>query len=59
MRHTLSLSIRNAGGSSRIVIMEPWGREFALDVDEELEVTARPGSADTAIRVVEAVEAAR
>ena len=29
MRHTLSLSIRNAGGSSRIVILEPWGREFA------------------------------
>ena len=51
MRHTLSLSIRNAGGSSRIVVMEPWGREFALDVDEELEVAARPGSADTAIRV--------
>jgi hypothetical protein len=56
MSHTLSLSIRNAGGRSRIVIMEPWGREFALDVDEELVVTARPGSAETAIRVVEAVE---
>jgi hypothetical protein len=54
MRHTLSLSIRNSCGRSRIVILEPWGREFALDVNEELEVTARPGSADTAVRVVEA-----
>src|SRR5262249_6121554 len=52
--HTLSLSIRNASGGSRIVVIEPWGREFALDVGEKLEVTARPGTGETAIRVVEA-----
>ena len=40
--HTLSLSNRNAGGSSRIVIMEPWGREFVLDMDKELEVPPGP-----------------
>src|SRR5690242_13278799 len=54
MSHSLSLSIRNAGRNSRTVILEPWGREFALDVDEKLEITARLGSSDTAIRVVEA-----
>jgi hypothetical protein len=54
MNHTLSLSIQNAGGGSRIVILEPWGREFALDADEKLEITARPGPGNTAIRVVEA-----
>jgi hypothetical protein len=54
VNHTLSLSIQNAGGRSRSVILEPWGREFALDADEKLEVNARPGPGNTAIRVVEA-----
>jgi hypothetical protein len=54
MSHALSLSIQNAGGGSRIVILEPWGRDFALGVGEKLEVTARPGPDGTAIRVVEA-----
>ena len=54
MNHTFSLSIQNAGGSSRIVILEPWGRDFALDAGERLEITARPGPGNTDIRVVEA-----
>jgi hypothetical protein len=54
MSHTLNLTIQNAGGSSRVVIIEPWGRDFTLDVGEKLEVTARPGPDNTAIRVVEA-----
>jgi hypothetical protein len=54
MSQTLSLSIQNAGEGTRIVIIEPWGRDFALEVDEKLEVTARPGTGGTAIRVVEA-----
>jgi hypothetical protein len=54
MSQTLSLTIQNAGGGTRIVIIEPWGRDFALGVDEKLEVTARPGPDGAAIRVVEA-----
>jgi hypothetical protein len=54
MSYTLSLSVQNAATSSRMVILEPWGREFDLDVGEKLEVTARPSPDGTAIRVVEA-----
>jgi hypothetical protein len=54
MSQTLSLSIQNAGGGTRLVIIEPWGRDFALEVDEKLEVTARTGPDGAAIRVVEA-----
>ncbi len=51
---TLSLSIHNATSGSRIVMLEPWGREFVLAVDEKLEVTARPRPGGSGLRVVEA-----
>jgi hypothetical protein len=50
----LSLSIQNAGTSPRVVILEPWGWEFTLDVDEKLEVTAQPGPGEPSLRLVEA-----
>ena len=49
---TLSLSIQNASGRLRIVMLEP-GAEFLLTVDEKLEVTARGGSAEVGLRLVE------
>jgi hypothetical protein len=54
MSRTLSLSIQNASARLRIVILEPWGREFLLTIGEKLEViTARAGSVDAALRLVE------
>jgi len=53
MSRTLSLSIQNASVRLRIVMLEPWGREFLLTVDEKLEVTARAGSAEAGLRLVE------
>src|SRR5436309_3436888 len=53
MSRALSLSIQNASGRLRIVMLEPWGREFLLTVDEKLEVTARDGSAEAGLRLVE------
>ena len=54
MSRDLSLSIHNATVRSRIVMLEPWGREFLLAVDEKLEVAARPGSGGAGLRLVEA-----
>ena len=53
MSRTPSLSIQNASVRLRIVMLEPWGREFLLTVDEKLEVTARAGSAGAGLRLVE------
>jgi hypothetical protein len=53
MSRTLSLSIQNAGTRLRIVMLEPWGREFLLRLDEKLEVTAWAGSAGAGLRMVE------
>jgi hypothetical protein len=54
MSHAARLSIHNATSRSRIVMLEPWGREFVLDVDEKLEVAARSGPGGAGLRVVEA-----
>jgi hypothetical protein len=35
-------------------MLEPWGREFLLAVDEKLEITAWPGAGGAGLRVVEA-----
>jgi hypothetical protein len=53
MSRTLSLSIQNASVRLRIVMLEPWGREFLLTVDEKLEVIARGGSVEAGLRLVE------
>jgi hypothetical protein len=53
MSRTLSLSIQNASVRLRIVMLEPWGREFLLTVDEKLEVTALAGMAEADLRLVE------
>jgi hypothetical protein len=53
MSHTLSLSIRNVSVRLRIVMVEPWGREFLLTLDEKLEVTARAESAQSGFRLME------
>ncbi len=53
MGRTLSLSIQNAGTRLRIVLLEPWGREFLLRSEEKLEVTAWAGSAGAGLRMVE------
>jgi hypothetical protein len=53
MSRTLSLSIQNASVKLRIVMLEPWGREFLLTVDEKLEITAPAGSAEAGLRLVE------
>jgi hypothetical protein len=53
MTDTLRLSIRNASLSLRIVRLEPWGREFALTLDEKLEVTSQPKSAQACFRLME------
>jgi hypothetical protein len=53
MSRTLILSIQNASSRLRIVMLEPWGREFLLALDEKLEITARPGSPVPGLRVVE------
>jgi hypothetical protein len=54
MSHALSLSVHNATSGSRTVMLEPWGREFVLAVDEKLEIAAQPGPGDARLRVVEA-----
>jgi hypothetical protein len=53
MSSTLRLSVQNATGRLRIVILEPWGRTFLLTFNEKLEVTARVGSGGPDLRVVE------
>src|SRR5215470_10921833 len=53
MSRIQSLSVQNASVRLRIVMLEPWGREFLLRVDEKLEVTAHAGSADASLRLVE------
>ena len=53
MSRALNLSIQNASTRLRIVMLEPWGREFLLTVDARLEITARAGSAEAGIRLVE------
>ena len=53
MSRTLSLSIQNASERLRIVMLEPWGREFLLRVEEKLEITAWAGSAGAGLRLVE------
>ncbi len=54
MSHALSLSIHNATARSRNVMVEPWGREFVLAVDEKLQIDAWPGPRGAGLRVVEA-----
>jgi hypothetical protein len=54
MSHALSLSVHNATSGSRTVMLEPWGREFVLAVDEKLEIAAWPGPGGAGLRVVEA-----
>ena len=34
-------------------MLEPWGREFLLGLDEKLEITARAGSPEPDLRLVE------
>jgi hypothetical protein len=53
MRHTVSLSIKNASERLRIVSLEPWGHEFLLTLDEKLEVTASAETAEAGFRLVE------
>jgi hypothetical protein len=53
MSRTLSLSIQNASERLRIVMLEPWGREFLLRLEEKLEITAWAGSAGAGLRLVE------
>ena len=53
MSHALSLSIQNASARLRIVMLEPWGREFLLRVEEKLEITAWAGSPGAGLRLVE------
>jgi hypothetical protein len=55
MSHTLSLSVQNASVRLRIVMLEPWGREFLLGADEKLEITARAHSAGAGLRLVESL----
>ena len=55
MSQNQRVSIQNASMTMRIVLVEPWGREFLLPVDEKLEVTARAASADASFRLVESV----
>ncbi len=43
MSQALSMSIHNATQRSRVVLMEPWGLEFLLVLNEKLEITARSG----------------
>jgi hypothetical protein len=37
----------------RIVMLEPWGREFLLALDEKLEISARADSPEPDLRLVE------
>ena len=53
MSQNQRVSIQNASMTMRIVLVEPWGREFLLRVDEKLEVTAHAESADASLRLVE------
>jgi hypothetical protein len=53
MSQTLSLSIQNAGARLRIVMLEPWGREYLLRLEEKLEIAAWAGSTGAGFRVVE------
>src|SRR4051812_42473996 len=55
MSRNLRMSVHNATGRPRAVRLEPWGREFPLDLDERLEVIARTGVAPS-LRVFEANE---
>ncbi len=54
MSQALSLSIHNATERSRVVLLEPWGLEFVMVLDEKLEITARSGQEGAGLRVVEA-----
>jgi hypothetical protein len=54
MSQALSMSIHNATQRSRVVLMEPWGLEFLLVLNEKLEITARSGPGGAGLRVVEA-----
>jgi hypothetical protein len=53
MSRNLRLSFHNASEAPRVVRIEPWGREFPIDLDERLEVIARTGTSPS-LRVVEA-----
>ena len=53
MSEPLSMSIHNATARSRIVMLEPWAREFLMDVNEKLEIVAWPGPGGVGLRVVE------
>ena len=54
MSQALSMSVHNATQQSRVVLLEPWGLEFVLVLDEKLEITARSGPEGAGLRVVEA-----
>jgi hypothetical protein len=51
--YTLRLSVQNATPRLRIVVFEPWGREFLLTLNEKLEVLAWVASEGPDLRVVE------
>lgn len=53
MSRAAILSIRNATARPRLVLLEPWGREFLLDSEEKLEIVGRPGPGGAGLRVVE------
>jgi hypothetical protein len=53
MSRVLVLFVHNASTRSRIVMLEPWGREFVLREYEKLEVTGQPASTEATLRVVE------
>ena len=54
MSQALSMSVHNATQQSRVVLLEPWGLEFVLVLNEKLEITARSGPDGAGLRVVEA-----
>jgi hypothetical protein len=53
MNGTVNLSIHNAAGRLRIVMLEPWGREFLLTLNQRIEIAARPGPEGAGLRMVE------
>ncbi len=54
MSQALSLSIHNATERSRVVLLEPWGLEFVMVLDEKLGITAQSVHEGAGLRVVEA-----
>ncbi|HEY2155045.1 MAG TPA: hypothetical protein VGH33_05415 [Isosphaeraceae bacterium] len=56
MSRNVRISFHNASEAPRVVRLEPWGREFPIDVGEKLEIIARTGTSPS-LRVVESSSA--